>query len=366
MASRQINTFLPRVNFIQTASEDVGDGTRYPIQVTLDQIAEIFYRVRDSKFTDGYFGATSTYVNSEGNSSTTYVQVYGTPSSSLAEATSDGLQGSARGYLVVGDSLLYEPLPHEPARFEAAYTLQYASYASDYNKQSFQIRDIADDELGMWARWEGAGAYEFGVLWYDESFDTNNYHDYPHAYLIEQGNMAATSDAIAFRTGFSHNCAIRGARGNAELYGVFGDSNGGYRGPAYTDAAVNFLPIVAVVGEDADPANPANSFYLGVEFSVAWYRVNASIPTVISTRAGHYAAYGDMVASGIYFKIQLATGAPLSCPIYWEYGHIGAGGLYDDPYILDPCTDFVLTATKWWSYGGTWDPATGLHVEPPV
>lgn len=42
-----------RFTFVDKTAGEVGDGTAYPMEVTWDQIAEIFYRVKDAQFTGG-------------------------------------------------------------------------------------------------------------------------------------------------------------------------------------------------------------------------------------------------------------------------------------------------------------------------
>lgn len=42
-----------RFTFVDKTAGEVGDGTAYPMEVTWDQIAEIFYRVKDAWFTGG-------------------------------------------------------------------------------------------------------------------------------------------------------------------------------------------------------------------------------------------------------------------------------------------------------------------------
>ena len=42
-----------RFEFVDKTAGEVGDGTAYPMEVTWDQIAEIFYRVKDAWFTGG-------------------------------------------------------------------------------------------------------------------------------------------------------------------------------------------------------------------------------------------------------------------------------------------------------------------------
>jgi hypothetical protein len=50
MSAAGVFTRMKRVEFVEKSLGEVGDGTAWPIKVTLDQLAEILYRVKDSKF----------------------------------------------------------------------------------------------------------------------------------------------------------------------------------------------------------------------------------------------------------------------------------------------------------------------------
>jgi hypothetical protein len=58
--AEHVTTFSPRITFVKKTAEEVGDGTDFPMLVTIDQLAEIMYRVRDAWFTAG--SAVSSYV----------------------------------------------------------------------------------------------------------------------------------------------------------------------------------------------------------------------------------------------------------------------------------------------------------------
>ena len=51
--SAGVHTNDLRFTFVDKTAGEVGDGTAYPMEVTWDQIAEIFYRVKDAWFTGG-------------------------------------------------------------------------------------------------------------------------------------------------------------------------------------------------------------------------------------------------------------------------------------------------------------------------
>jgi len=48
-------TRMKRITFVEKSASEVGDQTKYPLQVTLDQIAEVYYRVKDAYYTGGQF-----------------------------------------------------------------------------------------------------------------------------------------------------------------------------------------------------------------------------------------------------------------------------------------------------------------------
>jgi hypothetical protein len=53
--AEHITTFSPKFTFVEKTAAEVGAGTAYPMLATADQLAEVMYRVRLSKFTSGYF-----------------------------------------------------------------------------------------------------------------------------------------------------------------------------------------------------------------------------------------------------------------------------------------------------------------------
>jgi hypothetical protein len=50
-----VYTRQKRITFVEKDISEVGDGTAYPLFATLDQIAEVYYRVKDAYYTGGQF-----------------------------------------------------------------------------------------------------------------------------------------------------------------------------------------------------------------------------------------------------------------------------------------------------------------------
>ena len=132
MSAQGVFTPEYRVEFIE--SEDCGDGTEFPLLVTLDQLAEILYRVRDAWFTAGEL--TYTLAGFPISISTA-----DPPSVGALRVIGDLVSGdeilSARGYFVEDTAVV---APWEPY-FGEAYT---PSYPTIY------VRDVSDNERALW------------------------------------------------------------------------------------------------------------------------------------------------------------------------------------------------------------------------
>lgn len=59
MSAQGVFTNNYRVKFVEKSGSEVGNGTAFPMLVTLDQLAEILYRVKDAWFTSGQILTTS-------------------------------------------------------------------------------------------------------------------------------------------------------------------------------------------------------------------------------------------------------------------------------------------------------------------
>jgi hypothetical protein len=103
-------------------SVECGDGTAFPMQVTLDQVAEIFYRVKDAWFTGG---SASWEIS---GSPQTINAATDAPANRTLEI--DGSTYQKRGYTKLG------AYPYNGATYDAGIGNYYS--------------DIADNENGMW------------------------------------------------------------------------------------------------------------------------------------------------------------------------------------------------------------------------
>ena len=345
--SKSVSTNEYRCTFVLKTQEEVGDGKAWPMQVSLDQLAEILYRVKDGKMTSGSFSASSYDPELESTHSI-FVKILGDPAEKLVEVSNivntpfwTTTSISARGLCAIGTSAGVILTKEPETRFSTAYQV-----AAKWETPLF-VRDIKDDELGIWARHVDEKG---GVFWKDDEYG------WPSE-LLKSDNHPATYEPLTYRTGLNLHCTIIDAGAAPLVYGVFGDVEDGF-GPSFyavtSEASVNFLPTVAVVGEDNNPFNPSNKLYLGVEFTVAWFRQFASSEYWLSTRTDGFGVPVDVVPAGITFSIKLSTSS-ITCPLYYS-NHPQWG---DVSFTVGSATNFVLEAKKWWPYAKD-SPATPL------
>ena len=264
----QIDTIESRIRFVKKESADVGDGTAWPMLVTLDQLAEIMYRVRDAWFTAGsikVYGKTLTI-----QAGTTYPLV-----SSIS--VDDSLYGTsyfyARGYNVSGTL---------DGAFTSHFAAPYSIYSTDYQD--------CNSEIGIWFP-------DYGII---------------GSPIISAGGLTD------FRCGFSH---IVGCENSdpwsyipPDVYtaiGIHDDAPDVSNTPARL--VVNFTGEVAYVGDN--PFDPAAEIYLGVE-------MNGSMSGGgVRTKIDGY--YTD--DTGANFVLGLAGGDSVSCKLYSGVTHDSIG-----------------------------------------
>jgi hypothetical protein len=289
----------PRVKFIkgwetggtdpEDGSVECGDGTEYPLEVTVEQLSEIMYRVRDSWFTAGSLSKI-TDIPDEGSSSTTTIA--GTPPAekfSYFESSFVDYGYSRRGYSLEADPSFYLiDLPD----------LEYYSTPYAVGGRGEHAYDM-DNEYGMWSSFGGSTAGHGSSFYYnsDPFFQLYNRSAFEHAILTD------TDDG-------------------ADIEGNYGlqptNTNGGSE-----RLSLIFSGKVTWVGGD-NPFDPAAKLYVGLDFDVSGSGGDASSNET-----------GKSDASAV-LKLQLTGMDFVSCPLY--------------TLNSDTVTDFVITAKKWWPY----------------
>jgi hypothetical protein len=297
---------MKRVTFVEKTAGEVGDGTDFPILVTLDQLAEIMYRVRDAWFTAGSLVSSYTLEYDPPVTVVSTTAFLNTPDTELAAAVNipgGGLFGSTFTYVRA-----YNTADTVPAAFDSYFNAGYFIFGSMY-------RDC-NTEVGIW------------------------YPDYGYSYDDQN---------ITFRSGFSHFVESRAEFGPSPppegFYTIFTDLeySTGYNGSVNTFATVKFTGEVAYVGDN--PLDPAAEIYLGVEMNCSM--ASGGVRTKID---GYHT--GD---TGANFVLGLAGGDSVSCKLYSGVTH-------------DSISDFVLQAQRWWPYAKgspptpVWDSETGAKL----
>jgi hypothetical protein len=314
--AKHVTTFSPRITFVKKTAEEVGDGTDYPLLVTIDQLAQIMYRVRDAWFTAG--SAVSSYVVEDPPTSinhTVTTAVQGTPIAQLVNTISvieSSLYGTSYTY-----ARAYSASDTIPAQFDSYFGEEYSFYSY------YTFRDC-NNEFGIW--YPSYGTLADGLSYY-----------YP-AYIDE-----------GFRCGFSHMVECSETSGfdpaPSGFYKII--TTDSYSGGSFdtTSAAwVIFTGEVAYVGDS--PTSPTAEIYVGLKMGVdaGLYGINTSISYFSGTPA---------YDTGGKFVLGLAGGETVSCKLY-------------SPDTYDSVSDFVLQAQEWFPYqddnGNVWNPTTGLPV----
>ena len=321
-----------RPTFVEKTIGEVGDGTAWPMECTLDQIAEIFYRVKDAWFTEGgvsfdYFGAE---ISLQSSTSAPANRAFGVSASTL---------GQTRGYTVLDSPALSA---HNQQYLGEPYPAVKDFMAIDggtYTEADY--RDIADDELGIWIQGATAGSIWglFGEDYLKSAFD------YSYSYSALDYSPPPVTLAHVFRNTFDDGI-------NPVVENFIEVSVGIDRGVAY------------VLADPSDNLfSPNTRFFLGVRvFILAGVAGALTIIGDTDLTAALHTGAGPL-ASLCNYVIRLSSG-DIYCPIYFTE----SDGITEAAVLGSP-SDFIHEATEWWPYdkdgSGTnpaWSPLTGLPL----
>ena len=229
--SQGVFTRMKRVSFVNgwltggtdpaDGSVECGDGTAYPMQVTLDQIAEIFYRVKDAYFTGGSIFQTEFFATPTIYASTA------APAQKATQIDSPYL-GLYRSYTIEENAL-------DTAYFDTPYD---AGYGSNW-------MDMSGKERGMWLDWsltrpdwvsttagqELINAFSFGSITDSGTYppDTTNYF-----------NTGGTTEGCYGKVYFNGQIAI--IKTNPS-HSIVAPTNTYYIGLEFVMTSLGLLPI---------------------------------------------------------------------------------------------------------------------------
>jgi hypothetical protein len=316
--SKGVFTRMKRVEFVEKTSSEVGDGTAFPMEVTLDQLAEIMYRVRKSVV---YGAITETYDNGIDPPSDITLGVAGTPAANQVEFTSvdDGFGYTVywfvqRGYST-NDPIGWESYFGEPYAVNSIFTAQIPEYEDCSD---------ADDERAMW---------------------------------IPDSSSVGFNNSNDFKTGFSHYLAGTWNGGGDFTYS-------GYKAYINLGGAVDYTAIanltfgkqIAWIDENGsgNPYDPLNKIYISLEFNIQGeFYTGEFWSTRLEISVNEY-------PMNVPFEIELTTGDVISCPMY------GNRSISDPDYTYSG--SIRATATEWWPYAkdnpavAVWDTDNGAKL----
>ena len=323
--SNGVFTRMKRVEFVEKLIGEVGDGTAWPMEVTLDQLAEILYRVKDAWFTSGSITTTGVGLSMEG----------GSPPAQLI--TGDGVTDFfIRGYCWWGQEFdlrandaVYFGSPYGPDILPPSDPFS-VGYLSDFFPPTVEpwvpsglslYRDTGDSER---------------IIWLPEYADIDP--------LAEE---TAKINGETLRTAFSQEMSCFGAGA-----GYLIDH------PAPTQLRLEIYPEVAWVDTNAsgNPYDPLNRRFLKMRFGVLGTASpfdNVPLDTMPDSGFHSFVDATDLI-------FQLST-SQTSAKIYFYEEYDGASAA--DFVSGSP---FIVTAQEWWPYakagGAVWNTSTGAKI----
>lgn len=347
-----------RVNFVKGYLDGVSDpdaggipcgvNTFHNVEVTLEQLEELLYRVKDAWFTAGSFLARVTDTIDEDEFDAVSIAIAtGTPSpdyASYEEHSNDTVTFVFRGYHEYSNDIETNHLPF-----------------SDYFGESYDVG-------------------EYGVDWFGDTY--RDVKDNERIMFSDVFNRDLAKGQTNTVTGISHQIYYVGGSIGAGLpdvgYGLLssGKSNGDeitaaglflslWEDPWYGFDGTNGLARVAVIGNFENPASQGNRFFISLIFSTAHdYDGDGSsfIPPILSSNT--VPSYYNLSASPVCnLVIRLASG-DVTCPLYAKMDPTMSES--GDVYYSFSGTDFVLQAQEWWPYAKdspptpVWDSTTGV------
>lgn len=321
--ARKLTIPYYRPTFEEKTLGEVGDGTAYPMECTLDQVAEIFFRVKDASFISGNAGV--------GTGDPTLAPEFIGEVISPTAVTSDKTAYSnylSRGYTTWAGDVFVPVDPYNEPYLNAEYDAG----------GGFMARDIADDELGMWLQM---------ILPDWNSLDTG---------FVTAFSFNQTGGTSIWSTNPEH--VFRFEYGFTPPYPLDPPT------VEDVDASVVFSGRIGVVKESASDSIFAagNRYFIGLEFrmettssGVGFVEISTNETTLTGGGAQIPIAGGG--GGYVQYVIRLASG-DIECPLY----------LYSDNAATYPVTygeNFIHEATEWWPYADgegnpVWDTLTGL------
>ena len=319
-----------------------GDGTGFPMEVTLDQLAEIMYRVRYAWMLEGSYSA-SFDLDPEDPAGFANIAYY---APKVAPPTDKMLQlfGSdpyfrlEMGYFTSsGEGEEGIVLDNEDAYFGVEYTEEIDEGSFYYIAH---VRDIIDNERGMWVfpntstghpRINLPAEFRCGMSYFIGDPDKDG---------TPQTQPASTDEGPGAFDGHSP-CGF--------YEDAFGASN------FSIDLDVSFSGLVAYTG--TTPLDTGGRIFIGMRFAVRGIDRFEVPRFILHTNPS---VLTSPVDSELKFTLRLHDSTEISCPLFRPD---------DDSYLTSTSgEDWVLEARSWWPYAKdspalpVWNTETGAKL----
>jgi hypothetical protein len=345
--------------FVGTDPEDgsveCGDGTIYPLEVTLDQLAEIMYRVKFAEFTSSTFKPDLPYV---GHGVATGPNTPRVQHAVGSGAFSENYRMS--GYWCLDSTNIevemgvyedFEPSDYALNFLGEAYTSDvYADFTASWfgYPESLTFRDISENERGLWvphvegkfSNWNNQGAMES--------------LGYTYAIMAYTPGLSGY-DLDQFKTAFTwYSRSHAGALDDPPPLNIPWISDLSYPGDVIyeqLEVCVQFNGNVAVVGDIENIHHPDNRFFVGMHVSGSMASDFYAFSTAID-----FFGTDTLISSPATYKMVLSASS-ITIPIYRRYSDLN-----------EPTGELEHSATEWWPYAKdnpavpVWDTATGAKL----
>jgi hypothetical protein len=299
-------SFVPSEGFVAC-----GDGTYYPIEVTLDQVAEIWFRVKDARLIEGsvLVGDTGTFPTIWGGLDSPKAvkenRAFSTTTYPSGEFT------TVRGYAATGAI----------SEHDVAYLGD--PYPANLEDPSVEYRDIADNERGMW------------TVQFSKPNNTDPFVGSRNAFTLEDdttGSQVLPSSTeyyvYFFKTFITSENVEEPILENLT-------PTGGY-------VQLSFGGVAVLKEENKTRYFLGFRFYSYMFDSVKWNDDFGLVSTEV-----------------VRYVIKLSNNIEVSCPIYYLLG---------PDELVHVSYNFIHEATEWWPYAKNspatpvWESETGIKI----
>jgi hypothetical protein len=358
-------------------SVECGDGTDYPMLVTLDQLAEIMYRVRKAKITTGGFTAngllqyyrplsfdvpefthehtvTAQIGSGEPPTASLSIIAYGDDNVEVIHGapipTSLDNELVEMGPPVTGSGRLSMEGKNNINHFESRYVVG-PFIQTQISGTYFAIRETIN-EMALFSQLQGDDLFypdchsAFNLRCIGSTYDTST-SSLSYAYGVHLHSSAARS--FIFREG-------SGGQSNTDTF--------------LTEKINNVLYVANVVAyTGTSPTDPAGNLYLRLGFQTKVFSDDQFCGLIIDSGNKLVGYKGGSTA--LTLSLKLSGGQMVTCPLYAyvpDYQSNSNFVVITNTLTLSSEVGFVVEATEWWPYAKdspavpVWNSATGAKL----